>query len=65
MLEAALWAVIYFRGGLMVFVDSRHAGLRSGIAFGTVFGFIWLVSFVAAWWIVWSEFKSYLPVAGN
>jgi hypothetical protein len=64
LLGAALCAVIYFRG-LAVFVDGRNAGLRFGIAYGAVFGVIWLVSFAAAWWIVWSGIKSNFPTVGN
>jgi hypothetical protein len=37
-------------------------GLTSGARYGVIFGVLWLISFSAAWWIVYLGLKSRLAV---
>jgi hypothetical protein len=70
--EAVLWAVIYFNG-LGLFVSVRHPGwslgselgLKMGLAFGVIFGVVWLISFAAAWRIVFLDLRSQFSVLSN
>jgi hypothetical protein len=55
--EAAMWAVAYFRG-IGVMISGRHWGLILGAKMGAIFGAMWLISFSAAWWIVYLGLKS-------
>jgi hypothetical protein len=65
LLEAGVWAVIRHRGGFgVLFYSGKHPGLGLGLFLGIVFGFLWLVSFIAAWWIVWPNFKATLSRFG-
>jgi hypothetical protein len=70
--EAVLWAVISFKG-LGLFVSVRHPGLSPGVAlglkmglrFGVIFGVVWLISFGAAWWIVFLDLRSQFSMLSN
>ena len=63
-MEALIWAKIHF-GGLGILVSGKHAGLKLGIMFGVVFGVVWLISFGAAWSIVYFDLKSKLSILAN
>jgi hypothetical protein len=64
LLEAGLWVVASF-WGFGVLVSGRHPGFNLGVKFGVIFGAIWLISFSAAWWIVYLDFKSRLLIRPN
>ena len=60
LLEAGLWAVIYFKG-LGVVLSGRNSVLTLGAKFGILFGLTWLISFVVAWSIVYLNYKAHFP----
>jgi hypothetical protein len=60
-LLALRWALAHFTG-LSVFVSARHPGLSLGLLYGAILGAAWLISFSAAWWIVYLDPKSRLPI---
>jgi hypothetical protein len=63
-IEAVLWAVAYF-WGLGVYISGKHWGLRLGVRLGLFFGVVWLISFVAAWWIVYLDLRTKLASLPN
>lgn len=63
LLEAGVWALIR-HGSFGVLYSGKHPSLGLGLFLGIVFGFLWLVSFIAAWWIVWPDIKATLPHFG-
>jgi hypothetical protein len=63
-LEAGIWALIYFKG-VMFFIDQKHPALSLAVVPGIVFGFLWLISFSAAWFIVYRDLKSIIPFLPN
>jgi hypothetical protein len=56
-LEVALWP----GNGWMIFIDRKHPALGLGIFTGVILGFLWLVAFSAAWYIVARNLRSLLP----
>jgi hypothetical protein len=62
--EATLWAVALF-WGFGMFLSGRHPFLRLGVQLGAIFGSMWLISFSAAWWILFPGLKSRLLVHPN
>ena len=61
LLEGVYWAVIR-SGGVMWFYTGAHPYLRLGLFFGVIFGIIWLISFGAAWYIVYLDVRSKFPI---
>jgi hypothetical protein len=64
LIEAVLWAIANF-WGLGVVISGKLWGLRLGVKFGLFFGVVWLISFVAAWWIVYLDLKTKLAALPN
>ncbi|MGA8224144.1 MAG: hypothetical protein WB780_21035 [Candidatus Acidiferrales bacterium] len=63
-LEGGVWALIYFRG-IMFFIDQKHPALSLAAVPAVIFGVTWLVSFSAAWFIVYRDMKGLLPLLPN
>ncbi len=59
-LESGIWAIIHYRGLLYFFPKGRDMFWSLGFPFGIVFGTLWLVSFSAAWWIVYRDLEPIL-----
>jgi hypothetical protein len=59
-LEIGLWAVAYFKGFGIWGLPGKYLGVYLGIAYGTVLGGLWVLSFSAAWWVVYSGMKARL-----
>jgi hypothetical protein len=64
-LEVALKATVRSSGGVSLFVYGKHPAMTLGAALGVVFGIVWLISFGAAWWIVYLDLKSKLWFLAN
>ena len=64
LLEAGLWALVYFKG-FMWYYSGKHPGFALGTFWGTIFGVIWLMSFCGAWLIVCNDLKSRFPISPN
>ena len=64
-LEFALKGMVHFSGGLSFSVFGKHPALTLGVALGVLFGFVRLISFSAAWWIVYFNLKSKLWFLAN
>ena len=60
LLELGIWAVAYFKG-LGVFFGEKHWYWTLGLKLGFIFGTLWIISFSAAWCIVYLGLKSKLP----
>lgn len=56
LLEAGVLALIRVRG-FSVFLSSKHWFWGGGLAFGAIFGTLWIISFSVAWYIVYQDFK--------
>jgi hypothetical protein len=65
LLEAGLWAMIRFGSGVSVFFSSKHWFWGGGLAFGVIFGTLWIISFSVAWYVVYQDLKRYLPISAN
>ncbi|MFZ0038662.1 MAG: hypothetical protein WAK91_14625 [Candidatus Acidiferrales bacterium] len=59
-LEAGMWALTNHHGW-MFFVDKRHPALSIAVVPAILFGFLWIVSFGAAWFIVYRDLKLIFP----
>jgi hypothetical protein len=59
LLEAGLWGMVYFKG-FMWFYRGKHPGLVLGVSWGAIFWVLWIISFSAAWFIVYHDLKSKL-----
>src|SRR5207244_12321360 len=57
-------AVAYFKG-LGVFFGEKHWYWTLGLKLGFIFGTLWIISFSAAWCIVYLGLKSKLPIPPN
>jgi hypothetical protein len=64
-LEVVLKAMIRFSGGLSLFVYGKHPALTVGGVLGVIFGIVWLISYSAAWWIMYLDLKSKLWFLAN
>jgi len=63
-LEGGLWALVYFKG-LFIFIDEKHPALSLALVPAVIFGVTWLVSFSAAWFIVYRDLKTLFPLLPN
>jgi hypothetical protein len=64
--DVALKGIAYFRGGgITLFASGKHPILSLGAVFGVIFGVLWLISFSAAWWIVYPDRKSKFAILSN
>ena len=63
-LLALRWTLAHFTG-LSIFVSAKHPGLSLGLLYGAILGAAWLISFSTAWWIVYADLKSALPILQN
>ena len=58
------WALAYFKG-LGVFFGEKHSVWTLGLKLGFIFGTLWILSFTAAWCIVYQGLKSKLLIPPN
>jgi len=59
-LEPVLKGMVHFSGGLSLSVYGKHPALTLGSVLAARFGFLWLICFSAARWIVYLDLKSKL-----
>jgi hypothetical protein len=59
-LDLVLMGLVHFSGGLSLSVYGKHPPLTLGVALELMFGFVWLISFSAAWRIVYLDLRSKL-----
>jgi hypothetical protein len=64
LLGSALWAFLYRGGGFAVSL-TKHSFWGTGLFFGLIFGTLWLISFSAAWFIVYQDLKRIFPTVTN
>ena len=64
LLGVGVWAVVYFKGLFMAF-GGKHWFWTLGLKLGLVFGTLWVISFTAAWCIVYQGLKAKLLVPSN
>ncbi len=57
LLEAGLWALVYFKG-FMWYYSGKHPGLALSTFWGAIFGVTWLISFCVAWLVVYNDLRS-------
>ena len=57
LLGTTLWTISYFRG-FGIFFSGKHPGSRLGVTFGVVLGIIWIISYAAAWSIIYFDLRS-------
>jgi hypothetical protein len=62
LLEVGIWARAYFGGGFGIFVAGKSWFWGMGLWLGVIFGLLWVISFGAAWCIIYASFKAKLPV---
>jgi hypothetical protein len=60
LLEAAIWALAHREGGFGIFFAGRSWFWSAGLRLAFIFGGLWLVSFTAAWCIVYQGLKAKL-----
>jgi hypothetical protein len=59
--EAGMWALAYFKG-LSLFFATRDWFWGVGLRLAVIFGILWVISFSAAWCIVYASIKAKLPI---
>jgi hypothetical protein len=63
--EAAIWGMVHFNGGFAIFFRGKHWFWILGAKLGFIFGILWLISFSAAWYIVYQGIKARLLASAN
>jgi hypothetical protein len=58
LLYATFLAVIHFSGPIGIIYRGKHWFWTMGSRFGLVFGFLWFLSFAAAWCIVYADISA-------
>jgi hypothetical protein len=63
--EAAIWGMVYSKSGFALFFRGKHWSWILGAKLGLIFGVLWLISFSAAWCIVYQGIKARLLASAN
>ncbi|HXX43326.1 MAG TPA: hypothetical protein VEJ38_01260 [Candidatus Acidoferrales bacterium] len=64
LLEAGLWAVARFKG-IGIWFSGEHWFWTLGAKLGLFLGALWVVSFIAAWCIVYAGVKAHIPAVSS
>ena len=59
-LESLIWASIRYWGLMYFLPKGKDLFWYLGLPFGIAFGTLWVISFSAAWWIVYRDLKPIL-----
>jgi|HubBroStandDraft_5_1064220.scaffolds.fasta_scaffold100251_2 hypothetical protein len=63
--EGAILAMEHLIGPTGVFWSGRHSFWTLGARLGAIFGVLWMISFSAAWCIVYSGLKFHIGAISN